>query len=353
MRKLFTLTLALLASFSLWATDPTLPANATPSGTLDILTGDAAIATTFNTISNSKKYLTYDLGSEIRTNAVKNKKANWVAAPANDGGSSVSSITFADGVTDAEKYGFTTSSLYKWGINSGRYVGFRIKNCTQVAVSTKSNSTKDGKTLQLQVYIKNEAAWDYVETIGADTYNNSKAYVLTTSAMDGDEEYVVLLTSANSSNSESYEIRFTSTTICTDPESSIIADQDGYVGDTIDLEFLTLNTSAKDTVVKIGEAAAVAGTDYEFIAEGFKAKKAGEFEITISQVKDATYCAVEESVTLTISATTPISAVEVKGPATAHIGETKQVIIPMPHMYAINSILQVSGLMMTLPLLLL
>ena len=209
MKKLLTLlTLLVCAITGINAQDPTLPAKGTPSGALDVLTGDANVTAAFSNTNNGKKYLTYDLGTEIRTNVVKNGKANWAAAPANDGGSSVSSITFADDVTDAEKYGFKTSSLNKWGINSGRYCGFRVVNCVEAAVSTKSNGTKDGKTLQIQVYIKNGDKWDYVETIGASKYNNSKAYVLTTSALDADEEYVILLTSGSTSNSDSYEIRF-------------------------------------------------------------------------------------------------------------------------------------------------
>lgn len=206
--KLLTiLSLLVLCVTGAWADDPTLPSGATPTGALNVLTGDANVTAAYTGTSNGKKYLTYDLGTEIRTNVVKNGKANWAKATATDGGSSVSSITFADDVTDAEKYGFKTSSLNKWGINSSRYCGIRVVNCVEAAVSTKSNSNKDNKTLQIQVYKKNGDAWNYVETIGADKYNKDNAYVLTTSALDASEEYVILLTSGSTSNSEAYEIR--------------------------------------------------------------------------------------------------------------------------------------------------
>lgn len=206
--KLLTiLSLLVLCVTGAWADDPTLPSGATPTGALNVLTGDANVTAAYTGTSNGKKYLTYDLGTEIRTNVVKNGKANWAKATATDGGSSVSSITFADDVTDAEKYGFKTSSLNKWGLNSSRYCGIRVVNCVEAAVSTKSNSNKDNKTLQIQVYKKNGDAWNYVETIGADKYNKDKAYVLTTSALDASEEYVILLTSGSTSNSDAYEIR--------------------------------------------------------------------------------------------------------------------------------------------------
>ena len=225
MRKLFTLAAALLASFSLWA-DPTLPANATPSGILDVIDGDADVAPKFSEVSEKKLYTTYSLGDDIRNTAVKSLKKEWVAAPANDGGGSVSSITWEDGLTDAQKYGFRTASLNKWGIHSSRYCGFRVTNCTEAAVSTKSNGSKDNKTLQLQVFVKNGDNWDFVEAIGADKYNNSKAYVLTSSALDGTKEYVILLTSGSSSGSDAYELRFASAVLSPSLKAITIADVD-------------------------------------------------------------------------------------------------------------------------------
>ncbi len=210
MKKLLSiLTLLVVAVTGAWADDPTLPANATPTGSLDILTGDAIVTAAFTGTNSGKKYLTYDMGTTIRTNVVKNKVANWATGPKNDGGGS-QSAEFADGVTSAEKYGFKTSysSYTAWGINKDRYCGIRVTNCVEAAVSTKSNGTKDGKNIQMQVYKKNGESWDFVETIGADKYNNSKAYVLTTSALDASEEYVILITSTNSSNSQAFEIRF-------------------------------------------------------------------------------------------------------------------------------------------------
>ncbi len=246
MKKLLSiLTLLVVTVTGAWAQDPTLPANATPTGSLNILTGDAKVTAAFTGTNNGKKYLTYDMGTTIRTNVVKNKAANWAAASANDGGSSVSSITFADDVSDAEKYGFKTSSLNSWGINSNRYCGIRVVNCVEAAVSTKSNSTKDNKTLQIQVYIKNGDAWNYVETIGADKYNKDKTYVLTTSALDPSEEYIILLTSGSTSNSLAYEIRFAAPagpTITT----QTIADANYVIGSTATELSVTATASAGD-----------------------------------------------------------------------------------------------------------
>ena len=319
MKKFFTLTLALMASFSLWA-DPTLPADGTPSGILNVLEGDENIATVRTATANSKKYYVYNMGTEIRTNALKNKLADWVAGPANDGGST-KTMSWADDVTDAEKYLFSTSgSISSWGIRSNRYCGIRVINCSEAAVTTISADNKNDKDLLLQVYIKNGDSWDFVETIGTGLYNTSKAYVLT-ATLDESEEYVVLLTGTTTSGSQALELRLASSTLCDDSHASIIDDAVGFVGDAIDLEFTSENTSERDTVVKLDDGTATKGTDYTFVAEGFKPLTAGEFEITISQVKDGTHCEVEESVTLTISQKTPVTDFTIPASSSARKGQ--------------------------------
>ena len=319
MKKFFTLTLALMATISLWA-DPTLPADGTPSGILNVLEGDENIATVRTATANSKKYYVYNMGTEIRTNALKNKRADWVAGPANDGGSS-KTMSWADDVTDAEKYLFSTSgSISSWGIRSNRYCGIRVINCSEAAVTTISADNKNDKDLLLQVYIKNGDSWDFVETIGTGLYNTSKAYVLT-ATLDESEEYVVLLTGTTTSGSQALELRLASSTLCDDSHASIIDDAVGFVGDAIDLEFTSENTSERDTVVKLDDGTATKGTDYTFVAEGFKPLTAGEFEITISQVKDGTHCEVEESVTLTISQKNPVTDFTIPASSSARKGQ--------------------------------
>ena len=108
---------------------------------------------------------------------------------------------------------------------------------------------------------------------------------------------------------------------CSPSNASIIDDAVGFVGDAIDLEFTSENTSERDTVVKLGDATATKGTDYTFVAEGFKPLIAGEFEITISQAKDGTHCEVEESVTLTISQKTPVTDFTIPASSSARKGQ--------------------------------
>jgi len=314
MKKLFTLAAAVLASFSLWAADPTLPADATPTESLDALTKDATVRCIFEAVHNNKQYFVYSLDT-ARTE-MKAGNVKWVAGPKTDGGNTISSISFAS--DDAEvNFGFSDKGTKAWGINSSRYAGIRVINCSEFAALTKSNGTKDNKTLYMQVFKKNGAAWDFVESLGEGIYNNSKYYVLS-ATLNPAEEYVILLTSGNTSNNLTAQIRLASGTLCTDPEASFIADASGFVGEAIALTFSSKNSSAIAwEIKKDGDVT----TDAAIAAGKFTASAVGEYVVTVSQDADGTFCEVKESVTLTISAKNPVTSFVVDGPKTAHVGE--------------------------------
>ena len=305
----------MLASFSMWAADPTLPADATPSTTYDAKVKDAELYAITNAVKDGKQYFVYDLDT-IRTQ-MKANKVTWIKGPKNDGGNSAGTISLADGLTDAEKYGFNTSWNRAWGIHNGRYAGIRVKNCCEFAALTKSNSTKDNKTLYIQVFKKNADAWDFVETLGEGKYNSN--YYVLTATLNADEEYVILLTSGNSSNCLTAQVRFASP-YCTDPEATIADDASIFVGDAKDLAFSSSNTNDVAFAVTLDGEAADA-EDYTIADGKFTANVAGEFVITATQEADETYCAVEESVTLTVSAKSPVNTIEVQGPSSARIGQ--------------------------------
>lgn len=321
MKKLFTLAAAVLASFSLWAADPTLPANATPSTTLDAGVLDETVRCITNAVHNSKQYYVYSFDT-VRTE-FKAGNVTWVAGPKTDGGNSAT-ISFAS--DDAEvNYGFTTAGTRAWGINNSRYVGIRVTNCVEFAALTKSNSTKDGKTLYIHVFKKDGETWNFVETLGEGIYDNSKYYVLSAS-LDAAKEYIILLTSGNSSNCLVAQIRLASP-YCTDPELTVSPTEGtGFVGDPINITISSKNQSKPiNPAVTVDGVAGVYGTDYTYSASTGLVQatplKAGKFEITFSQASNDTYCAAEETVTFVISEKTPVTSFKVDGPTKAHIGE--------------------------------
>lgn len=323
MKKLFTLAAAILASFSMWAENPTLPADAIPSTAYDATVKEANLYAITDEVSGGKQYFVYDFDT-IRTQ-MKANKVTWIKGPKNDGGNSAGTISFADGLSDADKFGFNTTWNRAWGINNGRYAGIRVTKCVEFAALTKSNSTKDGKTLYMHVFVKNADSWDFVETIGKDDYNNSKYYVLK-ATLDNTKEYVILLTSGNSSNCLTAQIRFAST-YCEDPELTVSPTEGtGFVGDAIDINITSKNQSKPiNAAVTVDGVAGVYGTDYTFKASTGLVQatplRAGTFVITFSQASNGTYCDAEESATFVISAKNPVTSFEIDAPATAHVGE--------------------------------
>ena len=320
MKKIFTFFAAALASLTIFAADPTLPADATPGEALDAKTLDETVRCITNAVHNGKQYYVYSFDT-VRTE-FKAGNVKWVAAPKNDGGNSAS-ISFAS--SDAEvNYGFSDKGTRAWGINNSRYVGIRVQNCLEFAALTKSNSTKDGKTLYIHVFKKDGEAWSFVETLGEGVYDNSKYYVLSAS-LDAAEEYIILLTSGNSSNCLTAQIRFASS-YCEDPEFTVSEGGTGFVGDPIDITVSTKNQSKPvNPAVTLNGVEAVYGTDYTFSASTGLVQatplKAGTFVITFSQATDGTYCDAEESVTFEISEKAPVTSFEVEGPSAVRVGD--------------------------------
>ena len=118
-----------------------------------------------------------------------------------------------------------------------------------------------------------------------------------------------------------YAVKIIPAPTCDDPNATIIADASGFVGDEIDLEFSSDNTSYLEWDVTLDGEPAVGDQDYSWAADGvFKPQKPGTFVVTAEQEADGTHCAVAESVTLTITAKTPVEEVIVAGPDAGFIG---------------------------------
>ena len=105
---------------------------------------------------------------------------------------------------------------------------------------------------------------------------------------------------------------------CSDPNASIIDDAVGFVGDAIDLEYSSDNTSDIVWDIKKGGVA----TSDASISEGkFTATVAGTYVVTATQAKDGTHCEVEESVTLNISQKTPVTDFTIPASSSARKGD--------------------------------
>lgn len=108
---------------------------------------------------------------------------------------------------------------------------------------------------------------------------------------------------------------------CDDANATIIEDKAIYVNDELDLQFSSDNTNSVSYSITKGGSAT---SDASVTGGKFKATVAGTYVVTATQAKDASgHCAVEESVTITVNAKTPVSSVSISGDATAFIGIAK------------------------------
>ena len=153
----------------------------------------------------------------------------------------------------------------------------------------------------------------------------SSSYLAHGYSLDPNKSYSITLQGTGTGSDQQdvyvYAIKLFKGETCADPKASIIDDANGFVGDAIDLEFSTLNTSDTVWTIKKGEADAVENTDYVWADGNFKPLVTGTFVITATQEKDATFCAVEGvSVTLTINEKNPVTSCSIEGPTSAFVG---------------------------------
>ena len=118
---------------------------------------------------------------------------------------------------------------------------------------------------------------------------------------------------------------------CTDPKAELTLSKTAmFVNEQAHLEFTTKGTSEEWGIyVKKDGANATYGVDYSLssypamypVSIDVTPLTAGTFELTAFQESDGTYCAVEEKVTVTVSAANPVTAVTIDGPTAGIIGQ--------------------------------
>ena len=325
MRKLFTLTLALLASFSLWAALPTLPTstltipNFPASGWKGIML-PSVIDTTDNWYIVSPYEIYQSAFSWSNTAGGGSSDGTWAATgifPAN------TRYTTTD---SKGKFKFATLKEFD---SKKHYYGYRVTNCEAVALIGASGSNKK-RTIYLAAYeITNSTLPDSANATKTASFESSNLTQIMIEDLDATKEYYIYVTQkgtgsggSSEGNSNFYSIAFKSAPSCEDSESTIKGDTTLYVNNGYNIGFNSINTNGCTIDVKKNGAAAVDDVDYSKTnINNYTFLKAGEFVITISQAKDANnHCAVEESVTVTVLDATPVAAVTVAGETNAYVG---------------------------------
>ena len=293
MRKLFTLTLALLASFSLWAVDTatwTFESNATGLTIVDAGSASTARA----------KYS--DTGS------------SWTDASgtygmyANLGSTKGSSTTIT---TDKEYLNISQISL-KLGTSDRGKTEFALQ------VSPKADFSSDVTDVQARVTISGN-----ISEITKNTAMFTKTYNIDT-PISG----YIRITLAQASGSNNKKMIVDDLTItyvdCQAADATFSATSTALViTNEVPAPSTTLNFTKGDntsnpiySVTKGGETT----TDASVEGTTFTATAAGTYTITATQEADGTYCEVIKEVTITVTAEIPVTACSIEGPTAGYAG---------------------------------
>ncbi len=296
-KKIFTLAAAVLASFSLLAATPTVEI--------------------------------------LNTNFTQWKEG--ATPPENTGLSNKSTYTLTDGTNDVAsvvgsgcKLNDTKNTPTSTGITGYNTNKFRFGSKDNYLYITPTANFVDGGKVRILVSSEKTKESDILGTVQIGDNNLGSLHGWTAAATCDWQEFEIpetvdgtaqLKLTRTDNTMFVWGIQVLTNKDCTDPEASIIDDDDIFVGDAIDLEFTSSNTNAADTVVTLDGDEAIEDEDYEWVEDGFKPLAAGEFVITISQEADGTYCDVEESVTLTAYAKEKVTSFTIDGPTAARIGD--------------------------------
>ena len=307
MKKLFTLFAAVLASISLWGATVTMDSSLGTS-TIPLTTSPYIYN---NTTAGVVIYPAIAIEANwTKTNSPGSGSGEW--KPVLYNAVNGTSLTSAKGL-----YSSTSSNPSYYKPQSEKYYTITFTNCTQVKVSGTGGGTTANKQLAYVVKEGSTLIDSAVVTTKKDLTNPETA---TISSLSASKTYTLKICGTGAYDSYILEVAFYYP-ICDDPHSSLSADPvSAFVNDEVELLFSSDIAGDPNWSVKKDGVAAEAGVDYTMGDARFHGLVAGEFEITATQDADGTYCAVEESVTVTVNAKTPVTAVSVAGPAEGFVG---------------------------------
>lgn len=314
MRKLFLFIAAALVSTGMWAATATY----VPLGKKTV-TADETIYCTDIT-------------------AAGNPATSWVVVP-NYGTENVAytQITSAtdkgnpDGITDNLSSSDGSVAMIKIKADGNTYssqnrvVHMHVTGVVGVIAHGNTGSSSRGLSIAVAEFNNNLSTFPTGDNVKSFTRsNNSGSLLLKKDGLDASKEYVVSIYAAGG-DTRFYAVELIAPD-CGDPNPSIISNTAGYVGDAIDLEYSSDNTSDVAWDVKKNSVAAVENTDYEWVTGNFKPLVAGTFVVTATQAKDnatpTPHCAVkagDATVTLTIAEKNPVTAVTIGEAASATV----------------------------------
>jgi hypothetical protein len=287
MKKLFTLAAAVLASFSLWAVDYYTP---TAEEVVEVAVTGPAIAT-HAAIGNAAGTYTAEKDKTCCDPSDVSKTKSQFALDLKDGNSKKTLVLNIAGCDSICLYCDRTDRGIK-------------------AVFTPS--TGDPETLYGPIG-KNYTGFKL---------DPNKSYSITFTGVDSDKKGADVRVAA---------VRLIPGETCEDPEAVLtLSKKSMFVNEQAHLEFTTKGTSEDwgIYVLKDGDTATY-GEDYSLssypamypVSIDVTPLTAGTFELTAFQESDGTYCAVDEKVTVTVSAANPVTAVTIDGPTAAYVGE--------------------------------
>lgn len=206
MRKLFTLTLALLASFSLWAADP-----AFPSECLTLPTSTTFMsAVVFNGSNYTNKYY---LSASADTLTLHQY---LMAQSSVSNGKSINWMTYAgkgsNGADWNAVFGFKGSSFYGQNpqstIRSDRAAWYRIKGASKfIALYNSASSTKQCVVSAYEITYNGETPSKSATAAVTNSKQSSNADTIQL-ILDSSKEYIIELTSTSTSGYKMPEVMF-------------------------------------------------------------------------------------------------------------------------------------------------
>ncbi|MBQ9340671.1 MAG: hypothetical protein IJS13_10135 [Paludibacteraceae bacterium] len=281
MKKLFTLAVAALASFSLWAAyaptadeviilNTVYEANAADAG----YSNHAAIAWGGTASTNSKK-----------------------AGDPNNNGEATSSNVPCFSVK---------------GNGKGKNITVTIEGCSQIIVYHEKHSSR-------YVELKDgSATGTLIGTGAANTY-------FTTVDLDANTAYSIFLHGTTGSDDQDfnvYAVKLIKGETCNDPQAHLaFTKSTAYVGEQFSYNFGSQSGGDLTTTYTLNGAPAVENTDYTFTSGNITVLNAGQFVMHMTVGAGGGYCAADLSDTILINEATPVTEVTVDGPATAYVGE--------------------------------
>lgn len=296
MRKLFTLTLALLASFTMWAVD------LSKGATYDLTTFSTSDFTGTNDNywkpdAQSPTY--YANGSSFKPTSA----SDFILNADNDKITKLDGLKLITGSSSGRVRLYVNGNGLYFNSNGAKLVLPGLKAGQEIVLTYANVSSDEANfTLENATGVQNTTAKTETLTVTANgdvtvTYNSKKFYIKRIEI---------------SSSCEATDATFSAT-------STALVITNEVPAPSTTLNFTKGDNTSNPTysVTKGGETT----TDASIEGTTFTATAAGTYTVTATQEADGTYCEVIKQVTITVTAEVPVTACTIAGPTSGIIGQ--------------------------------